>query len=568
MNNETALEQTAAPAHAGYQTVMTPAPPGPLYESQLRQASAGAASLNAPPLMTVSPATQRGLYLLAIAIGSGLAGDWLLRTTPWGLNLSVWLAITAGGAWFVFQHEGRHEGRTNSALYWFAVPLGFFSLALAWRDSITLQALDIGALLITLLLLALHTQRGRLRYEGLVNYLIGGLELAAEAAIGAVLLIFGDIRWRELPRDGWSARAFAMGKGLAIAVPVLIVFGGLLMAADAVFENLVFNAFAFDSSGLMLHLLVAGCVAWLVGGYLHGLLSASALSQNKTTTSTATSSSYFSLGLIETSVVLGLLNLLFLAFVLVQFRYLFLQGAEFAPDAGTAFSNYARRGFFELVWVSLLVLPLLLSSHWMLRKDEPRNETIFRWLAGAQIILLFVIMASAVHRMLLYHRCCGLTELRIYTLAFQFWLAVVFGWFIATVLRGQRERFAFGAIVAGLGIIAALHLLNPDNLIARVNLARARDGMHTDLDYTTQLSADSVPALVAGFPNLPASDNSLVVERLRQRDWSGGAAGWRGWNWSRVKAYQSVQTFCAAMPPVMPVASIAQGKEEEACRCQ
>jgi hypothetical protein len=452
------------------------------------------------------------------------------------------MAITTTGAWLAF----RHENRTNRALYWFALPLGFFSLALAWRDSITLQALDLGALFITLLLLAMHTQRRRLRYEGLFNYVTSGLEMVAEATIGILLLIFGDIRWHELPRDGWSARAFAIGKGLVIAIPILFVFGGLLMAADAVFENLVFKTFSFDASNLIVHLFVAGCVAWFVGGYLHGLLSDSALCiYHPKTITTQSSVSFFRLGIIEIGIVLGLLNLLFLAFVLVQFRYLFLQGAEFAPNAGTAFSHYARRGFFELVWVSLLVLPLLLGLHWLLRKDLPRNETIFRWLAGTQIALLFVIMASAVHRMLLYHRCCGLTELRIYTLAFQLWLALVFCWFIATVLRGQRARFATGAILAGLCVIAALHILNPDYLIARVNLARARDGRHTDIPYTVSLSADSVPALVEGLHGLALTEQQQVRSRLRERDWSGGGKGWRSWNWSRAKAYRLVQSLTA-----------------------
>ncbi|NOT63497.1 MAG: DUF4173 domain-containing protein [Acidobacteria bacterium] len=546
MNNEpsspSSVTSGVTSEQSGYQSVLTPAPGGPLYESVLPAPPAASTSVASP--VTPSPATQRGLFILAIALGSGLAGDWLLRATPWGVNLSVWLTITATGAWFVF----RHEDRTNPTLYWFALPLGFFSLALAWRDSLTLQALDVGALLVTLLLLMMHKQRGRLRYEGLVNYVTSGFELAAETAIGMLLLVFGDIGWRELPRNGWSARAFAIGRGLALAVPVLAVFGGLLMAADAMFENLVFNAFSFDASALVLHLFVAGCVTWLVGGYLHGLLSASALSKHKAPVSAAqTASGFFSLGIIETGIVLGLLNLLFLAFVLVQFRYLFLQGAEFAPDAGTAFSNYARRGFFELVWVSLLVLPLLLGMHWLLRKDQPRNETIFRALASTQIALLFVIMASAIKRMLLYHECCGLTELRIYTLAFQLWLAVVFLWFIATVLRGQRERFATGAVIAGLCIIAALHILNPDNLIARVNLARARDGRHTDIPYTVSLSADSVPALVAGLNGLSATDQQQLRTRLRERDWSGGATGWRSWNWSRVRAYQLVQSLTAPL---------------------
>ena len=41
--------------------------------------------------------------------------------------------------------------------------------------------------------------------------------------------------------------------------------------------------------------------------------------------------------------------------------------------------------------------------------------------------------------MRLYTVQFGLTELRFYTLAFMGWLVLVFGWFVATVLRGRRE---------------------------------------------------------------------------------------------------------------------------------
>jgi len=81
---------------------------------------------------------------------------------------------------------------------------------------------------------------------------------------------------------------------------------------------------------------------------------------------------------------------------------------------------------------------------WLLRKDNPVQLRLFRWLAGLQVILLFVIMASALQRMRLYQNEFGLTELRLYTTAFMGWLAVVFAWFMVTVLPGRRERFAFG----------------------------------------------------------------------------------------------------------------------------
>src|SRR5262245_41251763 len=95
------------------------------------------------------------------------------------------------------------------------------------------------------------------------------------------------------------------------------------------------------------------------------------------------------------------------------------------------------QGFFELVGVAALVLPLLLAAHWLLRKEKARDEIVFRVLAGAQIALLFVMMVSAFQRMRLYQREYGLTELRVYTTVFMGWLAVVFVWFTMTVLRGR-----------------------------------------------------------------------------------------------------------------------------------
>ena len=100
--------------------------------------------------------------------------------------------------------------------------------------------------------------------------------------------------------------------------------------------------------------------------------------------STRVRQQWFSLGIIELGVPLGLLNLLFLSFVLVQVRYFFGGAASVALTPGLTYSEYARRGFFELVAVSALVLPLLLLTHWVLVKNDANAERIFRWLAGFQ----------------------------------------------------------------------------------------------------------------------------------------------------------------------------------------
>jgi hypothetical protein len=235
------------------------------------------------------------------------------------------------------------------------------------------------------------------------------------------------------------------------------------------------------------------------------------------------------------------MNLLFLLFVVVQFRYFFGGAAHVVATTGLTYAEYARRGFFELVAVAVLVLPLLLAAHWLLRKENPWHERIFRALAGAQLLLLFVIMASAVERMRLYQSEYGLTELRLYTTAFMVWLAIVFIWFALTVLRGRRARFAFGAMMTGLVMIIALHALNPDALIVRVNAARASAGRGFDVSYATSLSADAVPALMEAAPALSEADRRAITDRLRQRWSSSESAGWRSWNWSRAQAKSAVR---------------------------
>jgi hypothetical protein len=201
------------------------------------------------------------------------------------------------------------------------------------------------------------------------------------------------------------------------------------------------------------------------------------------------------------------------------------------------YAEYARRGFFELVWVAALVLPLLLASHWLLRKENPAHERIFRLLAGMQVVLLFVIMTSAIGRMRLYQREYGLTELRLYTTAFMGWLALVFVWFAATVLRGRRERFACGALVTAFLMIAALHVMNPDAVIVRVNVAHARSASRVfDTSYVTSLSADAVPALIESMPVIRADERCSVDNKLFQRIPVLQSGDWRTWNWSRHEA--------------------------------
>ena len=243
---------------------------------------------------------------------------------------------------------------------------------------------------------------------------------------------------------------------------------------------------------------------------------------------------------------LALVDVLFLGFVLVQAVYLF-GGSDTLARTGLTYSEYARRGFFELVTVAALVLGLILLLDWLTRFVSGRGRLIINLLHGGLVTLTLVILASALVRMRLYQQEFGLTELRFYTTAFMVWLGIVLVWLAVTVLRVRapvgdnpgRRRFAFGALVVGLALVVALDLINPDALIAATNLARAAAGVGQPLDAEylgRTLSADAVPAAVADLDAV--SDPAVRAElacSLRAKDElltdQAARTDWRGANW-------------------------------------
>jgi hypothetical protein len=150
-------------------------------------------------------------------------------------------------------------------------------------------------------------------------------------------------------------------------------------------------------------------------------------------------------------------------------------------------------------------------------------------------------MASALERMRLYQRAYGLTELRLYSTAFMLWLGSSCCWFLATVLRGRRAGFAIGVVATGLAAILALNVLNPDALVARIDVDRARAARPLDVRYVTRLSADAVPTLVGRLDRIdPAARRVLARELLRR--WERGGGEWRTWSLARSSAERVVRS--------------------------
>jgi hypothetical protein len=242
-----------------------------------------------------------------------------------------------------------------------------------------------------------------------------------------------------------------------------------------------------------------------------------------------------------------LLDALVAAFVAVQFRYLFGGASTVMVVPGLTRADYARRGFFELVLVVALVIPMLLVAEWILDKDKPRAANAFRVAAGLQVLLVLVIALSAWRRMALYREAFGLSEQRFYTSAFIIWLAIVLVWLAVTVLAGHRERFFLGMAASGMATLLILHALNPGALVVRTNASRAIAGARAlDALYVTTLSADATPAILANLRAMPAPLRPCVARSLLERD-AQRPRSLRTWNWSRSRSHAAIEATRAEL---------------------
>src|SRR5262245_28022800 len=134
--------------------------------------------------------TRLGFSIVAAALATGALGDGLLRATPWGLNLFVWIAALAASAACVLVLN-RVDLDVGSR--WLVMPLLFFAAAVAWRDSPVLRALKLIGIVITLTMILMRSQAGKLPAAGVADYALGVLVSFYNALAGAGYLIGGEI---------------------------------------------------------------------------------------------------------------------------------------------------------------------------------------------------------------------------------------------------------------------------------------------------------------------------------------------------------------------------------------
>lgn len=374
----------------------------------------------------------------------------------------------------------RYDMSIKKGTWFYYLAAVLFGLSTALTASSTLQFLNMIAILLLLNLSLLHQLHDTRDWDVLKSLgKMSGMLLHGIASVGMPFVDgFQFLKKTKLFRNDWVRNIFV---GTLLSVPFLWIILLLLSEADMIFGNMARKLALHIFSGeliLISFLILFGflcCYCILCGA-------AAQTGREEPIRRKGDAS-------IAITVIL-LITVVYVVFCSLQIIYLFNSGL-FALPQGYTFSEYARRGFFELLAVSILNVGLMLLGTAYFKESQ-----ILRNLLTVMTICTYIMIGSATYRMLLYISAYRLTFLRLFVLLALVIIALFLAGVIISVYHKQFPLFRYG-----VAVITVLYLLfslaKPDYWIA-VYLGQGKAQLTVeDAAYLTgELSLDaSMPVL-------------------------------------------------------------------------
>lgn len=357
--------------------------------------------------------------------------------------------------------------------------IGMFLLAVSTSMTgngfvILMNNTGIFCLLVSMLLFEFCTTRGWTLSKGVAS--------VGKAVIGAVSSIEDPFRdfacFRTRKKNHRTRQVEYVLIGIAIAFPILIVVMILLVHADAVFGDLMLKIFHLDIApekviGIVLTFVYAVFASYCGIRYL-GKQSIEAASKDMRRWEP-----------VIANTILALVSIVYLLFCFIQIFSLFL-GQMQLPE-GYTYAQYAREGFFQLLFVCLINVGLVLFMMGCFKENKIKKILLIVISACT-----YIMIASSAYRMCLYIREYHLTFLRVFVLWMLALIAVWLGGIIVQIYREGFPLFRYTIVIVTI-FVFAFGIAKPDYWIAKYDVAHLTNPQ--DTYYLSGLSTDAAPAI-------------------------------------------------------------------------
>ena len=295
--------------------------------------------------------------------------------------------------------------------------------------------------------------------------------------------------------------------GLLIGTPFIMIVIFLLSSADATFKNIFDHLFNFDINVPE----NIGTLIWSLpmATYLYALIYGSSIEDNSKSFNidkfNKTMDNAASIPRLSLYTVNAVICCFYILFIGIQAIY-FIDVLGGSLPADFTYSDYARRGFFELLAVALINIVFIAVAKIFSVKNENNKYMHIHILLNSILTLLLISVAFA--KMYLYISTYGLTTLRIIPSVFMIFLCFVF----AFIIIGEfKKSFPVTKLsfYAGNILFVLLCLANIDAVVARYNLNAYMNGNlpHYDIYDLKESDMAAMPVIYKAWKN--SSDKEL-----------------------------------------------------------
>lgn len=275
-----------------------------------------------------------------------------------------------------------------------------------------------------------------------------------------------------------------------VTLPAVLIILTLLASADAVFKNLTLNLLKFNWPDIdFFGVIFLSAFIFLMS---YGLIT---FLQKRPFDKVTSEREKEKADAVIASTVGIMFDLIYIVFSIIQIFYLFIGNFELPKNM--TYAEYAREGFFQILFVCAFNLILVLLGNFLFRESNIL-KCILTILCGCT----YIMIASSAMRMLLYIRYYYFTFYRILVLWALFTLAVLMTGVLINIWKRDFKLFRY-LLVTCLSLYLILSFSHTEYFVAKWNLSQTKESStffltesnYEDLHYVRDLSLDAAPAI-------------------------------------------------------------------------
>ena len=390
-------------------------------------------------------------------------------------GISIAIFLTATIILTIYSLKEKEMIKNKKGILW-AVPIELLGLTYFIFNNIFFKILNVPVILVLFVIMCMNITETKVKENKFIRQILGKI-FKPFVVLFDFISDFDMDEFFENKKENQNNKSDnikKVGKSLLIAIPVILIIIFLLSSADSVFGS-IFSEFTKAISKMLEiktinDLLGRLLVIAFTFVYIAGFIIAFARSEKQEETKEKTSG--IKLSDLTIKMLLVSLNIIYLLFSLIQFKYLFINAGR---TADFDYATYARTGFFQLMFVSFINFALL---H-ICKKNKENNKLLKIML----IIFTIIIVISAAFRMHLYEQEYGYTYLRLFVYFTLMTEILVLIPILARICGKKIDTFK-STIQIIVIMYVVLNFINIDKIIARNNIDKyLADIENESIDY-------------------------------------------------------------------------------------